>query len=48
MVADEQTLSRLMAAAQTGNRQAYRTLLAEARRWLLRYLARRVPAWPGR
>lgn len=43
MIADEQTLSRLMAAAQTGDRQAYAVLLAEARRWLLRYLSRKVP-----
>ncbi|WP_066765506.1 sigma-70 family RNA polymerase sigma factor [Sphingobium sp. CCH11-B1] len=43
MMADEQTLSRLMAAAQAGDRQAYAVLLAEARRWLLRYLARKVP-----
>lgn len=45
MIADEQTLSRLMAAAQGGDRQAYWVLLAEARRWLQRYLARKVP--PG-
>jgi RNA polymerase sigma-70 factor (ECF subfamily) len=45
MIADEHTLARLMAAAQTGDRQAYGVLLAEARRWLLRYLARKVP--PG-
>lgn len=45
MIADEQTLSRLMAAAQRGDRQAYGVLLVEARRWLLRYLARKVP--PG-
>ncbi|MBA3054259.1 MAG: sigma-70 family RNA polymerase sigma factor [Sphingomonadales bacterium] len=45
MIADEQSLSRLMAAAQTGDRQAYGALLAEARRWLQRYLARKVP--PG-
>lgn len=43
MTADEQSLSRLMAAAQTGDRQAYGVLLAEARRWLQRYLARKVP-----
>ncbi|MCH2220848.1 MAG: sigma-70 family RNA polymerase sigma factor [Dechloromonas sp.] len=43
MIADEQTLSRLMAAAQTGDRQAYAVLLAEARHWLLRYLSRKVP-----
>lgn len=45
MTADEQTLSRLMAAAQTGDRQAYGVLLVEVRRWLQRYLARKVP--PG-
>lgn len=42
MTADEQTLSRLMAAAQTGDRQAYGVLLVELRRWLQRYLARKV------
>lgn len=45
MITDEQTLSRLMAAAQVGDRQAYCVLLDEARRWLQRYLARKVP--PG-
>lgn len=45
MTADDQTLSRLMASAQAGDRQAYGVLLAEARRWLQRYLARKVP--PG-
>lgn len=45
MIADEQTLARLMAAAQGGDRQAYGVLLVEARRWLMRYLSRKVP--PG-
>jgi len=44
MTADEQTLSRLMAAAQTGDRQAYGVLLVEVRRWLQRYFARKVPS----
>lgn len=43
MIADEQTLARLMAAAQRGDRQAYGVLLTEARRWLQRYLSRKVP-----
>jgi RNA polymerase sigma factor (sigma-70 family) len=43
MTADEQTLARLMAAAQSGDRQAYGVLLVETRRWLQRYLARKVP-----
>lgn len=42
MIADEQTLSRLMAAAQKGDRRAYATLLEESMRWLKRYLSRRV------
>ena len=45
MIADEPTLARLMAAAQLGDRRAYSALLAEVRRWLQRYLARKVP--PG-
>lgn len=32
-----------MAAAQTGDASAYRTLLAEVRPWLHRYFARRLP-----
>lgn len=43
MIADEHTLSRLMAAAQSGDRQAYGVLLTEAQRWLRRYLARKLP-----
>lgn len=42
MIADEQTLSRLMAAAQKGDRRAYATLLDESMHWLNRYFARRV------
>lgn len=43
MIADEHTLSRLMAAAQAGDRRAYGVLLVEAQRWLRRYLARKLP-----
>lgn len=43
MIADEPSLARLMGLAQAGDRQAYGVLLAEARRWLLRYLGRKVP-----
>lgn len=42
MIADEATLARLMAAAQRGDRQAYRVLLEAAHRWLKRYFARRI------
>lgn len=35
---------RLMAAAQKGDADAYRTLLAGLARWLRRYYARRLPA----
>ena len=42
MIADEQTLSRLMAAAQKGDRRAYATLLDESMRWLERYFRRRI------
>lgn len=42
MMADEPSLARLMAMAQRGERQAYRTLLCECQRWLERYFARRV------
>lgn len=44
MIADEQTLARLMGRAQRGDKQAYRVLLEEASRWLARYLQRKVPA----
>jgi RNA polymerase sigma-70 factor (ECF subfamily) len=42
MIADEQTLSKLMAAAQKGDRRAYATLLEESMRWLQRYYRRRI------
>ncbi|MEH6671990.1 sigma-70 family RNA polymerase sigma factor [Halopseudomonas sp.] len=42
MQQDEPTLARLMAAAQTGDRAAYRTLLTEVKRWLEQYFRRRV------
>ena len=43
MVADEATLSRLMAASQKGDKQAYTVLLGEAQKWLARYFSRRCP-----
>jgi len=41
MIADEATLSRLMTAAQGGDKQAYTVLLAETQLWLERYFRRR-------
>jgi RNA polymerase sigma factor (sigma-70 family) len=38
----EQSLARLMALAQGGDADAYRTVLEESRRWLLRYFAGRI------
>lgn len=43
MIADEETLARLMAASQNGDKSAYNVLLAEAGLWLERYFRRRVP-----
>ncbi|MBL0768679.1 sigma-70 family RNA polymerase sigma factor [Sphingopyxis sp. XHP0097] len=42
MSIDEPSLARLMAASQRGDRAAYRSLLADCRRWLERYYARRI------
>lgn len=42
MIADEQTLSMLMAAAQRGDKRAYATLLDESTRWLRRFFQRRI------
>ncbi|MEM8695816.1 MAG: sigma-70 family RNA polymerase sigma factor [Pseudomonadota bacterium] len=42
MVADDETLARLMALAQGGDKQAYRTLLGECETWLKRYYARKI------
>ncbi|HTN15109.1 MAG TPA: sigma-70 family RNA polymerase sigma factor [Sphingomonadaceae bacterium] len=42
MKADEQTLCRLMALAQKGDRQAYAALLAECMIWLRRYFRNRI------
>jgi RNA polymerase sigma-70 factor (ECF subfamily) len=42
MQQDEPTLAGLMAAAQMGDRAAYRALLTEVQRWLERYFRRRV------
>jgi RNA polymerase sigma-70 factor (ECF subfamily) len=41
LIADEQTLSRLMGLAQRGDKQAYTALLTEAQRWLERFFSRR-------
>lgn len=43
MIADEASLARLAAMAQSGDRQAYAALLSACRDWLLRYFRRRVP-----
>ncbi|QUL37768.1 sigma-70 family RNA polymerase sigma factor [Erythrobacter sp. JK5] len=43
MVADEPTLSRLMVAAQGGDKAAANVLLTEVGVWLERYFSRRVP-----
>ncbi len=42
MVADDETLARLMALAQQGDKSAYRTLLDECEQWLKRYYARKI------
>ncbi len=42
MIADDATMARLMALSQTGDRQAYATLLAECQKWLQRFYARRI------
>jgi RNA polymerase sigma factor (sigma-70 family) len=43
MHADDPSLARLMALAQSGDGAAYRALLVAARRWLVRFFAGRVP-----
>jgi RNA polymerase sigma-70 factor (ECF subfamily) len=43
MIADEASFSRLMAAAQKGDKAAYNVLLSETGMWLERYFRRRVP-----
>jgi len=42
MIADEASMARMMAAAQQGDRELYRALLAEVQHWLIRYFRRRV------
>jgi RNA polymerase sigma-70 factor (ECF subfamily) len=42
MKADEVSLSRLMVMSQSGNKQAYATLLTECQRWLRAYYSRRI------
>ena len=43
MIADEQTLARLMVASQKGDQQSYAVLLTEVQLWLERYFRRRCP-----
>lgn len=42
MTVDDATVTRLARMAQTGDRQAYATLLIACRTWLLRYFRRKV------
>ncbi|MGC6399900.1 sigma-70 family RNA polymerase sigma factor [Sphingomonas sp. FW199] len=42
MTADDETLARLMALAQGGDKAAYRDVLMASRKWLERYFARRI------
>ncbi len=42
MKADDQSLTRLMGLAQQGDAAAYRALLEQCQRWLIRYFARRI------
>ncbi|NNC72661.1 MAG: sigma-70 family RNA polymerase sigma factor [Sphingomonadaceae bacterium] len=44
MSADDETLSKLMALAQHGDKRAYRQLLFECETWLKRYYARKIGA----
>ncbi len=44
MSADDETLSKLMALAQNGDKKAYRQLLAECESWLRRYYAGKIGA----
>jgi RNA polymerase sigma-70 factor (ECF subfamily) len=43
MIADDETLSRLMRRSQDGDKHAYRALLGLCQAWLRRYFARRLP-----
>jgi RNA polymerase sigma factor (sigma-70 family) len=42
MIATDISLAQLMARAQAGDALAYRTLLDECQRWLMRYFSRRI------
>ena len=42
MIADDETLSRLMRRSQDGDKEAYRALLGLCQVWLKRYFARRL------
>ena len=43
MIADEQTLARLMILSQQGDKSSYTVLLTEVQLWLERYFRRRCP-----
>jgi RNA polymerase sigma-70 factor (ECF subfamily) len=43
MIADEATLSMLLARARAGDAECYTVLLRETARWLERYFRRRIP-----
>jgi RNA polymerase sigma factor (sigma-70 family) len=42
MTANDQSLARLMALSQAGDRDAYRTVLSECQRWLARFFSGRI------
>ena len=42
MIANEETLKRLMVRSQRGDKQCYASLLTECDRWLRRYFARKI------
>ncbi len=42
MIAGEETLRKLMAATQTGDKQAYAVLLEQVQHWLRRYFAQKI------
>ncbi|MDZ7587967.1 MAG: sigma-70 family RNA polymerase sigma factor [Parasphingorhabdus sp.] len=42
MIANEETLKRLMIKSQAGDKQCYHSLLTECERWLRRYFARKI------
>ncbi len=44
MIANEETLRRLMIRSQSGDKQAYSVLLEQSSRWLARFFARKIAA----